>query len=796
LRYALQHARLILITAPAGAGKTTLLTTALAELPRTSAWVSLDTDDNDLARFLSVLLAALEQLAPGIRATAGIIAHILEEHQSDQTTQVRQAISSIINTLLELSPTPGLLILDDLHVIHEPLIHKAIEYLIEQLPMHLTLAIATRHDPPLPLARLRARRELLELRLAELRFTTEETVALLTGCLGLPLSATEVTTLHQRTEGWAAGLSLLADSLTPLESPEQRIRLLSHLAQTERYLFDYLAEEVLNQQDSLTRSFLLETAILSELTPQICQSLTGRSDASMILEHLYRRNLFLIKIQSDPAIGNDQATYRYHDLFRAFLQEHMRRGDPALLRELHRRAAGIVGDPLRAIDHLCHAELWDAAADQIESIGDGLLARGAHHILQSTIDMLPESMRAARPRLRYLLGICAWQRWDSGTAIRLLEYAANDFARLGDTIRQGEALVFLSTALGHAGSLARARETAEQALFLPLHPARRVQLLASRAWQNLVGGEWPQAAADLDEAMAIVERTHDTHACSALTVALRGSLISLPGAIERIARFSRLIVKLAPPNNRELYAAAAAMRAWAAIWLDNWEIAEAETQSALDLLSPTDPFSIIHAEIFLQQPVCAALSGQTAQADTYIARLLAALEPQGGMLRTERLLSFLHMIARIRWLQGRYEDLRAIYARMTAALPSSVWPSDAVLCREIGALLHLVDGRGQAAIADLTIAAEDQTRLMVAPILGDPRLHLAYAYLQANMPEQAAAIARPVLTAIRREGMPGRLRWQGSAIVIPILRLFVEDGGSHAEFAATTLARLEPEMNK
>jgi hypothetical protein len=257
-----------------------------------------------------------------------------------------------------------------------------------------------------------------------------------------------------------------------------------------------------------------------------------------------------------------------------------------------------------------------------------------------------------------------------------------------------------------------------------------------------------------------------------------------------------LVATLTPPNNRELHAAAAAMRAWAAIWLDNWATADAECQNALDLLSPTDPFGNIHAEIFLQQPVCAALSGKLEQADIYITRLLTALEPEGSLLRTGRLMSFLHTIARLRWLQGRYADLHTIYTRMAATLPSSVWPTDTVLCREIGALVHLVEGRSETAIADLTIAAEDQTRLIVSPILGDPRLYLAHAYLQANDPERAAAIARPVLAAIRRERAPGRLRWQGPMVVVPILRLFVENGGSHAEFANETLARLEPSIQE
>ncbi|NTW02607.1 MAG: helix-turn-helix domain-containing protein, partial [Oscillochloris sp.] len=365
---ALQHTRLVLISAPAGAGKTTLLATALAELPRASAWVSLDPDDNDLARFLAVLLAALDQLAPGAGSAAGDLAQVLAARSISPDASIRQAVATLINVVLAAPPVPGLLILDDLHVIDEPAIHTALAYLIDQLPTHLSLAITTRHDPPLPLARLRARRELLELRLPDLRFTTDEAANLLIEHLGLPLSADNIAALYRRTEGWAAGLSLLAASLAPLSTPEARTQFLAHLAQTDRYIFDYLAEEVLNRQDPVTRTFLLETAILSELTPQACQGLTGFANAPAILDELYRRNLFLIQLRTDPAASSDQAFYRYHDLFRAFLLERLRREAPEWLRDLHRRAVACVGDPLRMIEHLIQAELWDAAAAEIEAV--------------------------------------------------------------------------------------------------------------------------------------------------------------------------------------------------------------------------------------------------------------------------------------------------------------------------------------------------------------------------------------------------------------------------------------------
>ncbi|NTU84413.1 MAG: hypothetical protein HGA45_34460, partial [Chloroflexales bacterium] len=355
---------------------------------------------------------------------------------------------------------------------------------------------------------------------------------------------------------------------------------------------------------------------------------------------------------------------------------------------------------------------------------------------------------------------------------------------------QGEALVFLASALGKAGELGRAKGIAERALQLPLAPARRVQLLAGRAWQSLAGGAWPEAATDLDEALSIAERAGDPRALPALAVALTGSLMGLPGGAARVARLSRLVATLAAPGDLVLHATTAAMRAWAAIWLDRWDEAGAEGRRAEELIAPVEAFTSIHAELYLQRPVRAALRGETALADEGFARLLTALDQQEALRRDWQVM-FLHPLARVRWLQGRHDELRALYRRMAAALSGSIRPSDASLCREIGALVHLADGRAEEALGELRAIAADQARLAVAPIFGDPRLHLAYAYLRAARPDEALAAAGPALAAIRREGAPGRLRWQGPAVVTPILRLCAA-GGPHADFAAAALAALEP----
>jgi LuxR family maltose regulon positive regulatory protein len=791
LRAAVARSRVILVAAPAGAGKTTLLASLIEGRlsPALSmAWVALDSDDNDLARLLSVLLAAFGQLAPVASTAAADLAVALGAQDGDRTAQVRHAVAVLINALLEAPPTPGLLVLDDLHVLSEPAVFTALEYLIDQLPAHLTLAIATRHDPPLPLARLRARRELLEIRLPELRFTAAETADLLRDCFELPLSPIEVGDLHRRTEGWAAGLSLLAASVVTLETPAERTSFLAQLTQTDRYLFEYLAEEVLDRQDPFVRTFLLETAVLAELTPQACQLLTGRDDAPQVLDELYRRNLFLVKLVADPVMGADQATYRYHDLFRAFLLERLRRGAPEWLRGLHRRAAGASSDRVRAIEHLLMAELWEDAAAGAEAIGEELLARGAHHTLQGLIEGLPEPTRAARPRLRYLLGACALMRWEHRVAAGLLDGAAADFGQAGDMMGQSETLVLLASVLSQEGALQQAAAVTERALLLPLTPARRVQLLAGRAWQQLAKGAWPQAVADLDEALAIAERANEALALRAFAGALTGALIGLPGALARVERLGKLAAGRTRPEERSLLAAVRAMQAWGAIWQDRWEAAIAEAQGGLDLCADSDVYSTTHSELLLVQAVSLALSGAHGQSDASFEALEDTLLHQAAQLPAGRM-AIHHQVARVRWLQGRGEELRAIHRLMVERTGTAATRLDSALVREVGALVQLAADNPGGAARELRSVAEDQTRVALAPTLGDPRLHLAYAQLLAGNGAEALATAGPAIAVIRREGAPGRLRWQGLAVIRPVLELCAA-GGPHAEYAAAALARL------
>jgi len=322
---------LTLLSAPAGYGKTTLLADCRlriadcgltqtnddqirnpkSEIRNRVAWLSLEEEDNDPVRFLACLIVVLGRLVPGCGDTAqGLLAGppapptlrprsgqaLGGERRAGADT--RRVIAALINDIVAANPDPFALILDDLHLITEPAVYVALDYLLERLPAQMRLVVGTRHDPPLALARLRARGQIAELGLTDLRFTLDETTQFLNGKLGMALLPDDLMTLQERTEGWPAGLRLLASSLDRIPDRAGRRAFVQTVAHTPRYIFDFLAEEVLERQEPALRTFLLETSILDELTPTRCQAVTGRGDAPALLEDLYRRNLFITTVRN------------------------------------------------------------------------------------------------------------------------------------------------------------------------------------------------------------------------------------------------------------------------------------------------------------------------------------------------------------------------------------------------------------------------------------------------------------------------------------------------------------------
>ncbi|HZU86536.1 MAG TPA: LuxR C-terminal-related transcriptional regulator, partial [Anaerolineaceae bacterium] len=381
---------LILVSAPAGYGKTTLVSSWLKEEQVPSAWLSLDGGDNDPIRFLQYLIAALLPMAPGIE---GELSGMLQGIQLDKFENV---INLLVNELASFS-YPFVLVLDDFHVIQSDAVLKILSYLLEHLPAPMHLAILTRVDPPLPLSRLRVRNQLLDIRADQLCFTSPEIDAFLNEAMGLSLSATDLSALQARTEGWIASLQLAALSMQGCQDIHGFV---SAFTGSHHYVMDYLADEVLKQQPGQVSAFLLQTSILDRLCAPLCEAVVdetadGPLDGQAMLEGLEEMNLFTIPLD------DERRWYRYHHLFVDVLRKRLETRFPRMLPDLHRRASkwyeqnGFISE---SIQQAIAAGDQDRAAQLIEENGCLLLISGEIATLLSWTDAI-EFQSETRPWL-------------------------------------------------------------------------------------------------------------------------------------------------------------------------------------------------------------------------------------------------------------------------------------------------------------------------------------------------------------------------------------------------------------
>jgi LuxR family maltose regulon positive regulatory protein len=380
------HRKLTLISAPAGFGKTTLVSEWVEGIERPTAWLSLDEGDNDPARFLAYLVAALQTIAANIGE--GVLG-VLQSSQPPPTEAILTALLNEITTL----PNNFVLVLDDYHVIDAKPVDDALTFLLEHLPPQMHLVIATREDPQLPLARLRARSHLTELRAADLRFTASEAAAFLTQVMGLSLSAADIAALEDHTEGWIAGLQLAALSMQGHQDVPGFIRA---FAGDHRYIVDYLVDEVLERQPAPVRSFLLQTAILDRLSGPLCDAVTGQEEGNARLEALERGNFFVVPLD------DKRHWYRYHHLFAEVLSAHLMAERPDQVSTLHRRASEWYeqnGSAADAIRHALAAKDFERAAGLVELAVPAMRRSRQETTVLGWLKALPDELIQVRPVL-------------------------------------------------------------------------------------------------------------------------------------------------------------------------------------------------------------------------------------------------------------------------------------------------------------------------------------------------------------------------------------------------------------
>lgn len=421
--------KLTLISAPAGSGKTTLISDWLVSCGWPVAWLSLDEGDSDPGRFLTYLVAALRQILPGLgEAELGAL-------QAGQPVPVEVVLTNLLN---EIAATAAnfVLVLDDYHLVEAKPVDDALNFLLEHLPPQARLVITTREDPRLPLARLRVRGQLTELRASDLRFTTAEAAEFLNRMMGLNLSAKDVAALEERTEGWIAGLQLAALSMQGQPDTAGFIR---SFAGDHRYILDYLVEEVLQRQNEAVRRFLLQTSILDRLNGSLCEAVTGLPNGNARLEALERGNFFIVPLD------DKRQWYRYHHLFADVLLAYLRAEQPEELPILHRRASEWYeqnGSTAEAIRYALAAGDFERAASLAEMVVSEISKNRQEAAMLGWLRALPDEILRQRPVLSvYYAGILLVSGLFEGVEDRLQDGERWLSPGVSDDLRAGMVVV-------------------------------------------------------------------------------------------------------------------------------------------------------------------------------------------------------------------------------------------------------------------------------------------------------------------------------------------------------------------
>ena len=527
---------LTLVSAPAGFGKTTLLAQWLMESEIPVAWLSLEAEDNDPTRFLSYLIAALQTLDAQVGTTA------LEMLHTPQPVPPETVLAVLTNDLMERGGGNVALVLDDYHVITNENIQRGMTFLLEHLPPQLHLILASRADPPLPLARLRAQGQLTEVRVADLRFGTAEASAFLQGVMGLDLEEEAVAILKQRTEGWIAGLQLAALSL---QGRTDVSAFLAAFSGSYRYVLDYLSEEVLARQDAAVLQFLLHTCLLERLSGSLCDAVREQEGSQAMLEALERANLFVI------ALDDERSWYRYHHLFAEVLRGHLQQADSSLMPVLHRRASAWYEQhelPIEAVRHALAIPDVELAARLIEPIALSVAFQGQIYTVLGWLKTLPEALIRAHPLLciSYAALLTFTNQLEAaGARVKEAEQGIQELPAERAQIILGWVLATRAAIDALSGNIELAVSLAHQALAL-LPEADRRGALATTIRAYLVSGDvTPAAEREVTAAVAWIRASSHLFATE-ISLCLLARLHVLQGRLRQAAATYAQVMQVVP----------------------------------------------------------------------------------------------------------------------------------------------------------------------------------------------------------------------------------------------------------
>ncbi|KAA3659794.1 MAG: hypothetical protein DWQ04_21235 [Chloroflexi bacterium] len=772
--------RLTLISAPAGAGKTTAVVAmheAYPDLPM--VWVSLDEGDDDPRAFLRLMLAGLREKAPSFGLQ---LQELLDNLPGDAPNYVRLA-GLLVNEMVAHFSQPLLLVLDDLHRLQDEAIFKLLDYLLERLPANLHLITTTRSDPPLNLSRLRARSQMAEFRLQNLQFSIADSTQLLNHTLHLDLTANDVATLHQKSKGWIAALRLYGLSLGSRDAAA-RSRFVQKTGRIPHFVFDFLADEVLQQQSVDVRHFLLETAVLAYLTPSLCDALTQRTDAEWVLHDLYRSNLFLTLVDDEGG----ELTYRYHDLFKDFLQLQLRREQPRQWRELHVRAAHTLGQTTQAIPHLVAAEAWGGLSDLLVELAKVQNYAGfVDPRFEQWLNYLPQEIVAESAWLMLVNGRLLVQQGQVIQSEPFLQQALAAFQTTADWHGEVQAVSFLTQRLvGNDFELIdRLGELLQQHPDWA-HPSQHIGYLSSKFWHAVYRPDWETADESLNAIVDHVIETNDVASLHIVATMITPPILFSFSGLAPLDRLRAMFTRHAT-DHILIKMGLLALTILLEFMRGNVEACQEAARDAFSMLdefgnfgwlSLTPAFArFILNRIYLSQP------NEYQQAVKEIERLLTQFD--GTEIGTSRRNDVIFTLAWMHWQQNKADACRPLVLEMANWALYKDQEANAMM---VSAMQGMLDGEWETAVSQLRTAIIYQ-QVDRQILSSDARLILAQLYWRKADPAAALRELAVALADWRQRDMPGIVLMEGQSI-IPLLQLAVQKN-VEADFARRCLSVLQ-----
>ncbi|MCM2310983.1 MAG: LuxR C-terminal-related transcriptional regulator [Steroidobacteraceae bacterium] len=747
---ALATRSVVLFCAPAGYGKTTLLAAEANRWPPGSAlaWVSADPGD-DLRRLVECTLAALEPYDPPWRTAPEALLAVLGRG----TDEAQHAVAAeIINTLDACEVPRGLVVFDDLHRVDDPAFFRFLDRVIERMSPRWTLALTSRTDPPLPLARLRAAGVLAEFRQLHLQFARDE-ARRLAAISGLGEAAAD--RLFDRTQGWPAGLrigigAVVAGTSAARATPDAALPATTEraLRAVERPVFDYLVSEVVEQLPPDLTDFLLRASVLPELEAVRCAEVTGRADSELMLEEIERLGLFV------DALDAPVRALRLHDLFRDALQQQLRRQHPALLSTLQRRAAASETDWVRRVALLLDAGDAAEAASIMYAHAPVLIATTGPASVEHLLARFPAEFTAGSPELAFLRGLASWTAWDFDAMHGSLERAATGFAAAGDDARAQLARAFLAHAQFALGSIETAAATVESLRSQALSTPAQVMALNAEIWLAIEQCRHAAVAPLLARMLGHLESVPQVNIWFHTTPPLR--MPGLPGITPLLAQHAELMLRMAGEAPTPLRALGLLSSAWCALWRGGLDEARELVATARADARWSGQSGAVRAHLLALDAVIATIAGDAGAAIAAASDRLRVY-PSGATAWHRHMVGV--FVARIAACCEDAAELRRAWQRLeaTRALPAlaAVMASTAPTEAPIAAQLAWLEGRTDEAIAAWQAALAHEEAIDLIGQASESRVRLARAFVRRGDVREAARWLLPVFARADADGGAG-----------------------------------------